>query len=90
MASISDSKSVIDNQSDPDLNILVPLHFSSLEAASDRLNNLPDNLGIILQNLSKQYGNIFIVKDFILCFFRILFPDGNPRRDPRYWFYSIC
>ena len=64
--------------------------FTSIEAATSRLESLPNNLGINLQKLCKQYGSAFVIKDFILCFFRLLFPDGKPCRTNTYWFHAIC
>jgi hypothetical protein len=59
-------------------------------SVKNRLDQLPDNLGTDLRNLCGMYGSEFVVKDFILCFFRVLFPKGNPRNDRNYWFHIIC
>jgi hypothetical protein len=64
--------------------------FFSAEAAQARLNSLPNGLGPQLQSMVNQYGSSFIVRDFILCFFRILFPNGKPRQPNEYWFHAIC
>ena len=61
-----------------------------INSAKTRLEQLPNNLGANLQNLCEVYGSEFVVKDFILCFFRVLFPEGKPCNDRDYWFHAIC
>lgn len=61
-----------------------------INSAKTRLEQLPNNLGANLQNLCEVYGSEFVVKDFILCFFRVLFPEGNPCNNRDYWFHAIC